>query len=148
MNDLYNPSKAAVQTLRPQQRRLSMYLISGLVAFQLLVTLRYGWIFFELVRVGVIRPLGLLLGVPAIICLYLAVIFYPFKPHYSTRLFAIAATGLSISVPLWWGYSTPGTPYPWSIIVIAGALLGVGGWWFSRQLAINPNTGVQGAAHD
>jgi hypothetical protein len=148
MNDLYNPSRATVKTHRPQQRSLPMYVISGLIAIQLLATFSYGGAFFELVRVGAVRPLGLLLGVPASICLYFAVVFFSFKPHYSKRFFAVAATGLSLSAPFWWRISKFGTPFPWSMIVIAGALLAAAGWWFSRQLAIKPDTDVRGMADD
>jgi hypothetical protein len=141
-NDSYNPSNAAAQTLRVRQSRLWMYLVLGLVAIQMLATLRYNWAFRELVHGGVVRPLGLFLGGPASICL--AAFLFPFKPRHSKTLFAVAAAGLGMAAPFWWGSSNFGKPYFWSIIVIAGALLGATGWWFSRVLTPDPNTDVQG----
>lgn len=123
----YVPPKASLAEARPAGRAWPRYVIAALAAVELMASLRYGWAFFELVRVGAVRPIGLLLALPASGALYAAAILAVRESPRARRWFLVAAVGLCLATPIWWG-TTLGVPHPWSVVVAFGALPGVAGY--------------------
>lgn len=121
----HNPYSPPASNIKVNQNRMGKNVFVVLVIVHLLVTLILASNYIELVRIGAARAIGLLLLGPACIGLYLGTIFLILRGK-GKYLFIFSTIGLALASPTWW--PTLGS-YP----IFFGTLLGIFGWWLSRN---------------
>ena len=97
-----------------------------LIVVQMIGALNYAHAYYQLSWSGAASPLGLALGAPASLCLYVATAMFLLNPVRGKPMFLVAGVGLGLSTPLW------GWSYLWTGVVAMGAALAIAGWCLAR----------------
>ena len=125
----YSPSDVSLE--QDQEPNLSTknarYLLCGLIGLQLLVTMYFAPTYWELVSVAATPLLALLLGLVGSLCLYISSLTAISARPRGKVGFMLAAILLGFAPSKWGG------PYSWTYPMIAGAGLGLLGYWLVWQ---------------
>ena len=102
------------------------FVVSALIAFQLMAALGYVGKYVTLARGESVYAVAALLAAPASLCLYAGGLLLAWKPGRGRALFIAAAVGLGLAVPAW------GIQYGWTWPMAFGAMLALAGAWYAR----------------
>ena len=124
------PDEADVDVEPPRQPLSPRFVVTALVAFQLLGALNYFPKYLAMARSGAEEfVFAAVLSVPASLCLYAGALLLALRPGRGRVPFIVAAVGLGLAVPGW------GVSYAWSWPMALGAMLALAGAWYARAEA-------------
>ena len=126
----YEPPRAAMVNIYSSQSSKGKFLLMGLVAIQMLITLLFASTYFEIVRTGSATFMALLLCVVGSTSLYIATLLQFSKRQRGKIPFLVAAICLGFSVRSWRWFALGKIG---AIVALFGAILGVCGWWLVHK---------------
>ena len=110
--------------------RTQRLVFGALVLLQLLTTLAYAAVYFELTRTGAVNFISFLGAVAGSACLYVAAVFVALGRAKGFITFALAAVLLGSSLRAW------SLDYPWGWVIAFGAVLAVAGALLVRVMKV------------
>ena len=130
-DDRFKPPGAAVADIvvDPDAARGAVIALGVACLFQLAWVGIVGWGFVDLVKMGVLRPIGLLFAVGGLGCLYLAMARLALRASGGASGFIVAAILLASCTLAWWG----GPDQYFYAPFLLGTVLACTGWRIVRR---------------